>query len=58
MDKSRVLNGNFKIILTNLSTIKRNYEEDEELNYNPDEMMGIMFDEDCDPDENKSARQF
>ena len=34
---------------------KKNYEEDEELNYNPDEMMVIMFDEDCDPDEDKSG---
>ena len=34
---------------------KKNYEEDEELNYNPDEMMGIMFDEDCNPDEDKSG---
>ena len=34
---------------------KNTYEEDEELNYNPNEIMGIMYDEDCDPDEDKSG---
>lgn len=34
---------------------KTNYEEDEELNYDSDEMMDIMFDEDCDPDEDMSG---
>lgn len=30
-------------------------EEDEELTYDSEEMMDIMFDEDCDPDDDMSG---